>query len=172
MPKQLSMSNSALTYILLLLVGASSSDITQTLRLLESPNGEITTTCTKIAFNFFEPRGDSPYQPLPGMTLDEATRALLTSNWPYDRYRAATPLNLVRSLSPITITTESASRSSSPSVWSQNKCHQCPCHSADHCDETIPEAKNIRRAMRKKTLLCDRWYAITRGLQIGVVQGS
>lgn len=167
-------SNAALTHYQRPLVGASSSDITQTHRSFASPSGEITTTCTKISFDFFEPHNDSQYQPLPGMPLDEATRALLTGKLPYGRFHPSAPPNSMRAHSPITIYTEPTTRSASPAAGSQNLCDTCPCHADDliDVDEKTPEARRLRRAIRRRIPPGNRWYAITRGLQVGVIQGS
>lgn len=150
-------------------LGASSSDIEQTTRTLHSPDGQVSVMCVKVTLTFHQPGDLSRYRPAPGYTLEDTTKALLRGEWPFDYSRPVTPAN---SIAAITIST-STSRSSSPPVYVDNGSPPAPFAPPDafHFDQTTPESRRLRRTLKRAIPPLERWYAVTRGMAVGAVQG-
>lgn len=162
-----------LTYIHL--PGASSSNVMQTTRTLHSPDGEIIVKRTKIMFTFHHPYDHSPYRPPLGSAIEERTMALLRGEWPLpysnDSSRPATPANSIRHPSPITIST-ATSRSSSPLVYVEDTAPgNLPALAEPFDFDKVANARRDRRARKKAIPPAERWYAVTRGLCVGAMQG-
>lgn len=155
-------------------LGASSSEVVQTTRTIHCPDGHVIVTCTKIAFVFHHPCAESPYRPPHGSTLDDTTRALLRGEWPFDYSPPHSPANCIHHLSPISIST-SSSRSSSPPAYVNDRdpldLQAITIANQLNYDEATPEARRCRRAQRRAIPPADRWYTVTRGRCVGVVQG-
>lgn len=148
-------------------LGAATSDVIQTSRMMDSPSGGYEVTRTKISFTFYNPCADSPYRPPPGATLEDTTRSLLSGEWPLDSSaHGPTPANSPRPTSPISISTGSTmSRSPSPhAVVVEIPTERMfrlghPTYAANgRALDHIPPA--------------DRWYMVTRGRSVGVIQGA
>lgn len=174
-------------------LGASGSDVVQFTRTLHSPDGEVNVTQTKIAFIFHHPCVHSPYRPPIGSTLEETTLALLRGEWPFpypiDSPRSTTPASPSRQRSPISITDStpaSPSRPRSPISISDTSSCICspPAYVKDAAsldpalaeefdfDKVTPNVRRDRRARKRAIPPADRWYAVTRGLRVGAVQGA
>lgn len=158
-------------------LGASSSDVVQTKRTLHSPDGEVNVTHTKITFTFHHPCDHSPYRPPLGSTLEEATLALLRGEWPIPSPipspRLTTPASSSRQPSPISIS-GTTSRSCSPPAYVEDAASldYALAEPFDFDKVTAPHARRHRRARKKAIPPAKRWYAVTRGLCVGAVQGA
>ncbi|KAF7984576.1 hypothetical protein HWV62_13797 [Athelia sp. TMB] len=149
-------------------LGATSSDIVTTRRFLQSPDGPIRVTQTKITFEFLTPGPESRFRVPPGYTLHEATLAMLTGEHPLP----ARPT--YRTDSPISISTGSPPPSPEPHL-------EDGAHSSGHVPDVndsadidlddTGRARRTRRALRKHMPPEDRWYCVTRGRLVGIFQG-
>ncbi|KZP04771.1 hypothetical protein FIBSPDRAFT_904020 [Athelia psychrophila] len=153
-------------------LGAARSRVHQYTRMLYTPDGTIRSTRTDITFAFFDPINDShgsPYTPPYTMTLDEATRALVSGRLPFND-GAASPVYTTPSptpcSSPITIC------SSLEDAEDEDRGQQCPEYHPEvpfdqpadmPVDEHLPVNVNVD--------VSERWYMVTRGLGVGPVQG-
>ncbi|KAF7967080.1 hypothetical protein HWV62_35919 [Athelia sp. TMB] len=180
-------------------LGATSSDIVTTRHVLQSPDGPIRVTSTKLSFEFVSPGiVYLPYLVPEGYTLHEASIAMLTGELPLPRFptpvnspQAETPINLSRSRtpansaradSPISLSTGSPPPSPEPGAGDNRR--SCSPHpeindttlyniisEVDLFDkDTDPgHARRARRALRRATPPENRWYCVTRGLRVGVI---
>ncbi|KAF7969803.1 hypothetical protein HWV62_25987 [Athelia sp. TMB] len=151
-------------------VGASSSDLVQTHRTLDSPDGQISVICTQVSFTFCEQSTrSSPYVTPEGMSIAEATAALLLGDWPYQpQCSSDSPPP------PISIPT---TPSSSPCALANNTALPGPTAVDALCDLFDEETASththrVRRTLRRRVAPAERWYCITRGLRVGVIQGA
>ncbi|KZP27028.1 hypothetical protein FIBSPDRAFT_886917 [Athelia psychrophila] len=143
--------------------GASSSDVIESKRTLNSPDGEITVTCTQVTFTFYSPYDKSPYRTPKGATITSTTCCLLRGDWPYP---PRAPPNS-RPSSPISIPT---TRSSSPN---DATLYDMIPEAAQLDKETAStHTRRVRHVLRTNVPAADRWYSITRGRRVGVVQGA
>ncbi|KAF7986429.1 hypothetical protein HWV62_31175 [Athelia sp. TMB] len=149
-------------------LGATSSDIVTTRRLLQSKDGPIRVTQTKITFEFLTPGPHSRYRVPPGYTLHEATHAMLTGVYPlpdHPSYRVSSPISISTGSPP-------PSPPSSPKPHIEDGTHSPgDLPNVNNTNTGPDDARRARRTLRKATKPEERWYCITQGRRVGVFQG-
>lgn len=153
--------------------------------MLYTPDGIMRSTRTDITFAFFDPINDShgsPYTPPPTMTLDEATRALLSGRLPFNDGAASpaytTPSPTPNS-SPITISSsledvqcEDRGQQCPEDTQHEDRGQRCPEYHPDVLfDQPIDMPVDEPLPAKVKVDVSQRWYMVTRGLGVGPVQG-
>ncbi|KAF7982379.1 hypothetical protein HWV62_28457 [Athelia sp. TMB] len=165
--------------------GAARSDITQTERHIYTPDGGMTVTCTQVTLTFFDPSAASPYRSLFGGSVEEVASSRSAQYWPQGNLAASTGYSTASDTqssttpppSPIT-----AFKSGDINLLSMGAPPSIP-HSSgpspgppldlwsDSTETYAQSARRARKIIRGQTPTAQRWYAVTRGSHVGVVQG-
>ncbi|KAF7975090.1 hypothetical protein HWV62_10491 [Athelia sp. TMB] len=168
--------------------GAARSDITQTERHIYTPDGGMTVTCTQVTLTFFDPSASSPYRSLYGGSVEEVASSRSAQCWPQGGPAAPTgypTISVTQSSNtppPSPATAFSSFKSGDVSSLSMGAPPFIPHSSssspgapldlwADSTETYAQSARRARKIIRKQTPTAQRWYAVTRGSHVGVVQG-
>lgn len=141
------------------------------------PDGPVVVTRTEVTFTFHHPCDHLPYLPPLGSTLEESTLALLRGEWLFTYSMgpspSTTPANSSHGPSPISIST-ATSRSHNPPVYVEDVATLDLLTLAEQLDfdKVTPDVRPDHHTRLRVIPPAERWYAVTQGWHIGVVQGA
>ncbi|KAF7972343.1 hypothetical protein HWV62_18112 [Athelia sp. TMB] len=165
--------------------GAARSDITQTERHVYTPDGGMTVTCTQVTLTFFNPCADSPYRSLYGGSVEEVAASLSAQYRPQGSPASPTSHFTTAATEPPTLASSPITAFSTsgdtqlPQVGAPPLIPHSSCSSpgapldlwTESAETYAQSARRARNIIRRQTPPSQRWYVITRGSHVGVVQG-
>ena len=147
-------------------------------------------TCTQVTLTFFNPSAGSPYRSLYGGSVEEAQDALPAFHWPRRHGSSAattgltaTPVTEAYTSPPsspvITISDSEDDESDMPALGAPPSIPHASASSpgtpldlwSDQDESYAQSARRAREILLMQTPPSQRWYTVTRGLGVGVVQG-